>query len=108
MKSKKLSLNFIRLILYYKARPNSEKSNAFSFIFIQNSPSYILHLKLFALMRLSVDQYFHPDKKPEKSTQRRQLEALLDELDDPDLMVVSGTVKGILEARDAFGKKIAD
>lgn len=60
------------------------------------------------LFELSVDQYFHPDRKPEKSTHCRQLEALLDELDAPDLMVVSGTVKGILEARDAFLKKIMD
>lgn len=71
-------------------------------------PSLQVLYDLVNLFELSVDQYFHPDKKPEKSTQRRQLEALLDELDDPDLMVVSGTVKGILEARDAFGKKIAD
>ena len=71
-------------------------------------PSLQVLYDLVNLFELSVDQYFHPDRKPEKSTQRRQLEALLDELDDPDLMVVSGTVKGILEARDAFGKKIAD
>ena len=71
-------------------------------------PSLQVLYDLVNLFELSVDQYFHPDRKPEKSTQRRQLEALLDELDDPDLMVVSGTVKGILEARDAFRKKIVN
>ena len=71
-------------------------------------PSLQVLYDLVNLFELSVDQYFHPDRQPEKSTQRRQLEALLDELDDPDLMVVSGTVKGILEARDAFRKKIVN
>ena len=42
-------------------------------------PSLQVLYDLVNLFELSVDQYFHPDKKPEKSTQRRQLEALLDE-----------------------------
>lgn len=71
-------------------------------------PSLQVLYDLVEMFELSVDQYFHPDRKPVKSTQRRQLEALLDELDDPELIVVSGTVKGVLEARDAFRKKIVD
>ena len=52
-------------------------------------PSLQVLYDLVNLFELSVDQYFHPDKKPEKSTQRRQLEALLDELDELKKKIVA-------------------
>ena len=60
-------------------------------------PSLQVLYDLVDLLELSVDQYFHPDKLPEKSTQRRQLEAMLDELNDRELLIVSATVKGVQE-----------
>ena len=56
-------------------------------------PSLQVLYDLVDLLELSVDQYFHPDKSPEKSTQRRQL----DELNDRELLIVSATVKGVQE-----------
>lgn len=63
-------------------------------------PSLQVLYDLVDLFNLSVDQYFHPDEKPGKGTQRRQLEAMLDELNDYELIVVSGTVKGLQEAKE--------
>ncbi len=47
----------------------------------------------------SVDQFFFPNKKVDKSTQRRQLDSLLDEMDDNDLIIMTATAKGILETK---------
>ena len=37
--------------------------------------------------------------KPEKTTRRRQLETLLEELDEKDLIIIEATAKGINEAK---------
>ena len=66
-------------------------------------PSLQVFYELVTLFDISVDQFFFPQRPTEKSTQRRQLDKLLDEVHENDLVIVSDTVKGILKAREAEG-----
>ena len=50
---------------------------------------------------ISVDQIFFPAKAPDKTTQRRQLDELLNGIDETDLVIVTDTIKGIQKAREA-------
>jgi len=56
---------------------------------------------LVTLFDISVDQYLFPDTKKGESTRRRQLDAMLDSMDEKDLLVVSGTAKAIHESKEA-------
>ena len=65
---------------------------------IENSgqhPSLQVFYELVTILDVSVDQFFFPNKESEKSTQRRQLESLLDEMDSKDLMIMIATANGI-------------
>lgn len=69
---------------------------------IENSgqhPSLQIFYELVTILDVSVDQFFFPDKEANKSTQRRQLDSLLDEMDDNDLIIMTATAKGILETK---------
>lgn len=67
---------------------------------IENSgqhPSLQIFYELVTLLDVSVDQFFFPDKETDKSTQRRQLESLLDNISDKGLQIVTATAKEIKE-----------
>ena len=64
-------------------------------------PSLQVFHKLVTLFQISVDQFFYPNIEPDKTTRRRQLDSMLDELSDQDLMIVEATVHGISKARKA-------
>ena len=67
---------------------------------IENSgqhPSLQIFYELVTLLDVSVDQFFFPNKETEKSTQRRQLESLLDDISDKGLQIVTATAKEIKE-----------
>ena len=69
---------------------------------IENSgqhPSLQVFYELVTILDVSVDQFFFPNKEANKSTQRRQLESLLDEMDSKDLMIMIATANGIQEAK---------
>ena len=69
---------------------------------IENSgqhPSLQIFYELVTILDVSVDQFFFPDKEANKSTQRRQLDSLLDEMDGKDLVIMTATAKGIKEAK---------
>jgi transcriptional regulator with XRE-family HTH domain len=69
---------------------------------IENSgqhPSLQIFYELVTLLDVSVDQFFFPNKEADKSTQHRQLESLLDEMDNKDLTIMTATAKGIQEAK---------
>ena len=68
------------------------------------TPSAPLFRALVTFFHISVDQHFFPDDKPEKSTMRRQLDALLDALDDMDLIIVRDTAKGIQTVKQLQAK----
>ena len=56
--------------------------------------------ELVTLLDVSVDQFFFPNKETDKSTQRRQLETLLDSMDNKDLTVITATAKAIQEVKN--------
>lgn len=67
---------------------------------IENSgqhPSLQIFYELVTLLDVSVDQFFFPNKETGKSTQRRQLESLLDDMSDKGLRIVTATAKEIKE-----------
>jgi transcriptional regulator with XRE-family HTH domain len=49
---------------------------------------------------ISIDQFFFPETTENKSTQRRQLDAMLDGMDDKELYVVAATVKAMQEVKE--------
>lgn len=73
---------------------------------IENSgqhPSLQVLYELVNILDVSVDQFFFPNKEVNKSTQRRQLESLIDEMDSKDLVIMTATAKGILKAKSEEG-----
>ena len=70
---------------------------------IENSgqhPSLQIFYELVTLFDVSVDQFFFPNKKIEMTSQRRQLDTLLNDLDSPDLTIITATAKGIIESKE--------
>ena len=53
--------------------------------------------ELVTLLDVSVDTFFFPNKETDKSTQRRQLDSLRDEVSDQGLRIVTATAKEIKE-----------
>jgi len=62
-------------------------------------PSLQIFYKLVTLFNISVDQFFYPNVESVKSTRRKQLDNMLDNLDDNDLIIVEATVNGITKAK---------
>jgi transcriptional regulator with XRE-family HTH domain len=60
-------------------------------------PSLQIFYELVTRYDISVDQFFFPDKSADKSTQRRQLDTLLDGMNDMGLHIVTETAKAIVE-----------
>lgn len=50
---------------------------------------------------ISVDQFFFPNRDTEKSTQRRQLDTLLDNISDKGLKIVNATAKEVAEIENS-------
>ena len=70
---------------------------------IENSgqhPSLQIFYELVTRYDISVDQFFFPDKTAEKSTQRRQLDTLLDSMSDKGIRIVTATAKEIAEVEN--------
>ena len=66
-------------------------------------PSLNIFYKLVTLFDISVDEFFYPDAEPQKSTKRRQVDVLLDSLDDKDLIVIEATARGLKQAKKSTG-----
>ena len=60
-------------------------------------PSLQVFYDLVTRYRISVDQFFFPNITADKSTQRRQLDALLDNMSDSGIRIVTATAKEISE-----------
>ena len=58
-------------------------------------PSIELFIQLITMFDISADQYLFPEKQIDKSTIRRQIDALLDSLDDRELSIIEATVKSL-------------
>ena len=60
-------------------------------------PSLQVFYDLVTRYHISVDQFFFPTDPVEKSTGRRQLDALLDSMSDTGIRIVTATAKEITE-----------
>ena len=60
-------------------------------------PSLQVFYDLVTRYHISVDQFFFPNSNAEKSTGRRQLDALLDGMSDKGIRIVTATAKEISE-----------
>ena len=56
------------------------------------------------MFNISVDEYFYPTKEVEKSTVRRQIENSLDTLTDEELLIIQGTIDGIMKNKGTGSK----
>lgn len=63
-------------------------------------PSLQIFYELVTRYNISVDQFFFPDKASEKSTQRRQLDVMLDGMSDKGIRIITATAKGIAEVEN--------
>ncbi|HBT64668.1 MAG TPA: transcriptional regulator [Ruminococcaceae bacterium] len=63
-------------------------------------PSFQLFTQLVTMFDISVDQYIFPEKKSNKSTRRRQIDSLLDTLDDRELSVIEATANSLCKAKE--------
>ena len=63
-------------------------------------PSLQVFYDLVTRYHISVDQFFFPSSTAEKSTQRRQLDSLLDNMSDKGLRVVTATAKELAEVEN--------
>ena len=68
-------------------------------------PSLEVFYKIVRLFQLSVDEWFFPDVRPSKSGRRRRLDAMLDRLEEDELLVIESTIKGLLRMREGRQKK---
>jgi ribosome-binding protein aMBF1 (putative translation factor) len=68
---------------------------------VGSHPSFQLFHDLVAMFNISVDEYFYPPEKVDKSTARRQIETALDLLSDNELKIIQGTIDGILNSRES-------
>lgn len=67
---------------------------------IENSgqtPSLQVFYRLVTHLDISVDQFFFPEKSAVKTTQRRQLDALLDGISENGLRIIIASVREIIE-----------
>ena len=71
---------------------------------IENSgqhPSLQIFYELVTRYNISVDQFFFPNRDAEKSTQRRQLDTLLDSISEKGLRIVTATAKEVAEIENS-------
>ena len=71
---------------------------------IGKHPSFQLFHDLVTMFHISVDEYFYPQEKAEKSTIRRQIDVSLDELTDEELKIIQGTTDGIMKYKGTGSK----
>lgn len=63
-------------------------------------PSLELFIQLVTMFNVSVDEHIFPNRKVEKSSVRRRLDAQLKRLDDRELSVIEATVNGLCKAKE--------
>lgn len=62
-------------------------------------PGINLFYKIVRLYHLSVDELFYPEEAPKKSSVRKQLDYLLDKLDEGEIMIIVNLTKSLLNSR---------
>ena len=73
-----------------------------SIMYIENRgqhPSLNTFYQLVTLLDISVDQFFFPDKLNGESTCRKQIDVMLNSMDEKELIVMESTAEGLKKAR---------
>lgn len=68
-------------------------------------PSLQKFYEFVTLFQLSVDEFFFPDANVKRGTRRLQLDALLDEMSESELIVMSAAARGVMEASCTVDEK---
>jgi len=63
-------------------------------------PSLQIFYEIVRLFDISADHYFFPDTNESRTTQRRQLDTMLDNMDEKELSVITATVKAMQDTKD--------
>lgn len=63
-------------------------------------PSFELFLRLVWMFDISFDEYIFPTKKVNKSSIRRRVDSLLDQLNNAELRVIESTINGLCIAKE--------
>jgi len=74
-----------------------------SIMYMENrgqKPSLNVFYQLVTQLEISVDQFFFPDKLNGESTCRKQIDVMLNSMDEKDLTVMKYTAEGLQKARE--------
>ena len=74
-----------------------------SIMYMENrgqKPSLNVFYQLVTLLEISVDQFFFPDKLNGESTCRKQIDVMLNSMDEKELTVMKYTAEGLQKARE--------
>ena len=74
-----------------------------SIMYIENRgqhPSLNTFYQLVTLLEISVDQFFFPDKLNGESTCRKQIDVMLNGMDEKELIIMESAAEGICKARE--------
>ena len=74
-----------------------------SIMYMENrrqKPSLNVFYQLVTLLEISVDQFFFPDKRNGESTCRKQIDVMLNAVDEKELTVMKYTAEGLQKARE--------
>jgi len=74
-----------------------------SIMYIENRgqhPSLNTFYQLVTLLDISVDQFFYPTSESSISDTRRQIEAMLNSMNEKELTVIKATAEGIQKSRE--------
>ena len=73
-----------------------------SILYIENRgqhPSFNTFYQFVTLLDISVDQFFFPDKLNGESIRRKQIDVLLNSMDEKELTILEATAEEIKKAR---------
>lgn len=63
-------------------------------------PSFQLFVRLITIFDISANQYIFADRRAKKTTLRRQVDSILDTLNDKELTIIEETAKAIRKTRE--------
>ena len=66
-------------------------------------PSLNVFYKLVTLLEISVDQFFFPDELKGESNCRKQIDVMLNSMDEKELTVIKATAEVLKQARETEG-----
>lgn len=79
-----------------------------SIMYMENrgqKPSLNVFYKPVTLLEISVDQFFFPDELKGESNCRKQIDVMLNSMDEKELIVIKATAEGLKQARETEGAK---